>query len=94
MLHMEVFNQRLRDEFGTAVLITSPTVPYKVCQRASQVLTHQSSLTYCLAVSRLSFHATQIVYKDGTEKIVNNLADWPDPATTPFYRVRSGWFRS
>lgn len=29
--NQQVFNQRLRDEFGTAVLITSPTVPYKVC---------------------------------------------------------------
>ena len=29
-LYPQVFNQRLRDEFGTAVLITSPTVPYKV----------------------------------------------------------------
>ncbi len=56
LLHMEVFNQRLRDEFGTAVLLTSPTVPYKV------------------------------VYTDGTTKVIQNLSEWPDPATTLNYR--------
>ena len=30
LLHMDVFRQRLRDEFGAEVLFTSPTVPYKV----------------------------------------------------------------
>jgi translation elongation factor EF-4 len=29
----QVFNQRLQDEFGTAVLITSPTVPYKIVSK-------------------------------------------------------------
>lgn len=30
LLHMDVFRQRLRDEFGAEVLFTAPTVPYKV----------------------------------------------------------------
>ena len=34
----------------------------------------------------------QIVYKDGAETVIHNLADWPDPATTPFYRVRRNLF--
>ena len=33
LLHMDVFRQRLRDEFGAEVLFTSPTVPYKVSWR-------------------------------------------------------------
>lgn len=29
-LHMEVFNQRLKDEFGIEVVMTTPSVPYKI----------------------------------------------------------------
>lgn len=29
LLHLEVFNQRLEQEYGTAALITAPSVPYK-----------------------------------------------------------------
>ena len=29
LLHMEVFNQRLEQEFGAEVIVTVPTVPYK-----------------------------------------------------------------
>lgn len=30
MLHMDVFCQRLEQEFGTSVMITAPTIPYRV----------------------------------------------------------------
>ena len=33
----------------------------------------------------------QVVYKEGEAKMIHNLADWPDPATTPYYRVSAGW---
>ena len=29
LLHMEVFTQRLEQEFGTSVIVTTPNVPYK-----------------------------------------------------------------
>lgn len=29
-LHMEVFNQRLQDEYGVSVVITTPSVPYRI----------------------------------------------------------------
>ena len=63
LLHMEVFNQRLRDEFGTAVLLTSPTVPYKIVQPLEGGREGEVS-----------------------ERIIQTLADWPDPATTLNYR--------
>jgi len=30
LLHMEVFSQRLEDEYEAEVIITTPSVPYKV----------------------------------------------------------------
>jgi translation elongation factor EF-4 len=29
MLHMDVFKQRLSDEFNVEIIITNPSVPYK-----------------------------------------------------------------
>ena len=39
LLHLDVFRQRLRDEFGEDVLFTSPTVPYKVRWKDGKVTT-------------------------------------------------------
>ena len=39
LLHLDVFRQRLRDEFGAEVLFTSPTVPYKVRWKDGNVTT-------------------------------------------------------
>ncbi|MES1911404.1 MAG: hypothetical protein MHM6MM_003837 [Cercozoa sp. M6MM] len=33
VLHMDVFKQRLRDEFGAEVLVTAPTVPFQAIMR-------------------------------------------------------------
>ncbi len=30
VLHMEVFSQRLESEYGTSVVVTTPTVPYRI----------------------------------------------------------------
>ncbi|GAA5828334.1 hypothetical protein JCM11251_006202 [Rhodosporidiobolus azoricus] len=48
-LHMDVFRQRLEDEYGEEVIVTRPLVPVK------------------------------LYFKDGTEKIIDNPADFPDP---------------
>ncbi|GAA6027916.1 hypothetical protein JCM8097_001780 [Rhodosporidiobolus ruineniae] len=48
-LHMDVFRQRLEDEYGEEVIVTRPLVPVK------------------------------ILYKDGSEKTIDNPADFPDP---------------
>ena len=34
ILHMEVFTQRLEDEFDASVIVTPPSVPYKVKLRS------------------------------------------------------------
>ncbi|KAF8468820.1 translation factor guf1, mitochondrial [Kalaharituber pfeilii] len=47
-LHCSVFQDRLRQEHGASIIITAPSVPFK------------------------------ILYKDGTEKIVRNPAEFPD----------------
>lgn len=46
-LHASVFQDRLENEYGAKIILTAPTVPYKV------------------------------IYKDGTEKIISNPADFP-----------------
>jgi GTP-binding protein LepA len=51
LLHLDVVQERLRREFGLDLLLSAPTVQYRV------------------------------VLEDGSEKIVDNPALWPDPAT-------------
>ncbi|GAA5969758.1 hypothetical protein JCM11641_008033 [Rhodosporidiobolus odoratus] len=48
-LHMDVFRQRLEDEYGEEVIVTRPLVPVK------------------------------LMFKNGTEKTIDNPADFPDP---------------
>ncbi|GAA5940776.1 hypothetical protein JCM10213_004310 [Rhodosporidiobolus nylandii] len=48
-LHMDVFRQRLEDEYSEEVIVTRPLVPVK------------------------------LIYKNGTEKTIDNPADFPDP---------------
>ena len=47
-LHCSVFEDRLRQEHGASIIITPPSVPFK------------------------------LIFKDGTEKIISNPADFPD----------------
>ncbi|KAK4700560.1 hypothetical protein P7C70_g5688, partial [Phenoliferia sp. Uapishka_3] len=49
-LHMDVFRQRLEDEFDEEVIVTRPLVPVK------------------------------LIYKNGTERTIDNPADFPEPA--------------
>ncbi|KAL8277389.1 hypothetical protein RQP46_010229 [Phenoliferia psychrophenolica] len=49
-LHMDVFRQRLEDEFDEEVIVTRPLVPVK------------------------------LVYRNGTERTIDNPADFPEPA--------------
>jgi translation elongation factor EF-4 len=37
MLHMDVFRQRLEDEFSVEAILTSPSVPYKCKIRREDV---------------------------------------------------------
>lgn len=38
LLHMEVFNQRLEQEFNASVIVTAPTVPYKARLSSSKLI--------------------------------------------------------
>ncbi|XP_077157961.1 translation factor GUF1, mitochondrial isoform X2 [Paroedura picta] len=38
LLHMEVFNQRLEQEYNTSVILTAPTVPYKAVLSSAQLI--------------------------------------------------------
>ncbi|KAK9365239.1 hypothetical protein V1509DRAFT_633795 [Lipomyces kononenkoae] len=49
-LHASVFQDRLQKEYGASLIITAPTVPYKV------------------------------LWKDGSETVIRNPDDFPDPA--------------
>lgn len=38
LLHMEVFNQRLEQEYNASVIVTSPTVPYKAVLASAKLI--------------------------------------------------------
>uniref|UniRef100_G3USB6 GTP binding elongation factor GUF1 n=1 Tax=Meleagris gallopavo TaxID=9103 RepID=G3USB6_MELGA len=38
LLHMEVFNQRLEQEYNTSVILTAPTVPYKAVLSSAKLI--------------------------------------------------------
>ena len=40
VLHMEVFQQRMSQEFDAEVIVTAPTVPYKITVKESKVRDH------------------------------------------------------
>lgn len=69
-LHMDVFRQRLEDEYDANVIITAPTVPYK--RKYLFVLyTYMGSDTL----------VTRVVYKD-KETIISNPTYFPDVGDT------------
>ena len=38
LLHMEVFNQRLEQEYNASVIVTAPTVPYKAVLSSAKLI--------------------------------------------------------
>jgi translation elongation factor EF-4 len=50
-LHMEVFNQRLADEFNMRVVVTTPSVPYRI-ERSDGTITEISSVSNWCVLSR------------------------------------------
>uniref|UniRef100_A0AAZ3Q678 Tr-type G domain-containing protein n=1 Tax=Oncorhynchus tshawytscha TaxID=74940 RepID=A0AAZ3Q678_ONCTS len=40
LLHMEVFNQRLEQEYNASVIVTAPTVPYKAILSSAKLIKH------------------------------------------------------
>lgn len=38
LLHMEVFNQRLEQEYNASVIVTAPTVPYKAVLASAKLI--------------------------------------------------------
>uniref|UniRef100_A0A3P8Z4A5 Tr-type G domain-containing protein n=1 Tax=Esox lucius TaxID=8010 RepID=A0A3P8Z4A5_ESOLU len=40
LLHMEVFNQRLEQEYNASVIVTAPTVPYKAILSSPRLIKH------------------------------------------------------
>ncbi|XP_063355682.1 translation factor Guf1, mitochondrial [Pelmatolapia mariae] len=43
LLHMEVFNQRLEQEYNASVIVTAPTVPYKAVLSSAKLIKEQGS---------------------------------------------------
>ena len=71
-LHMDVFRQRLEDEYDANILITSPTVPYKglPLNFSSMCLTRDPSNS-----------PLAVIYREkGTDRtvVVSNPTDFPD----------------
>lgn len=45
LLHMEVFNQRLEQEYNASVIVTAPTVPYKAVLSSAKLIKVRVLLT-------------------------------------------------
>jgi hypothetical protein len=54
LLHMDVFHQRLSDEFGTAVITTAPMVAYKVVRAAC----HAGAASLCVRAGHVCLRAS------------------------------------
>lgn len=61
ILHMEVFRQRLYDEFDIEAIVTPPKVPYRV--------------TFKDAMNNK--HAKQLTHYENQVKVIEDLSDWP-----------------
>jgi translation elongation factor EF-4 len=66
-LHMDVFRQRLEDEYDANIIVTAPTVPYKGLSSDHG--------------SRIGANTLTVVYRDRTV-IVSNPTDFPDIVET------------
>lgn len=64
-LHMDVFKQRLEDEYDANIIITAPTVPYKGIDDAA------------LRFSISAYSCSTVIYRDKTE-IISNPTNFPD----------------
>lgn len=68
---MDVFRQRLEDEYNASILITAPTVPYKGLDNFSPMHSTRGTLIHPLAVTYRERGADRTV-------IVSNPTDFPD----------------
>ena len=71
MLHMEVFQQRLEQEFGATPLLTSPTVPYK-------------GFNFCGIWLSIKWRPVLVIDSQG-ERIIRNPSEFPDIAFNARY---------
>lgn len=46
LLHMEVFNQRLEQEYNASVIVTAPTVPYKAVLSSAKLIKVTAQLSF------------------------------------------------
>jgi translation factor GUF1, mitochondrial len=63
---MDVFRQRLEDEYDASVIITAPTVPYKGWLRSF--------------TSKRKSDCVLVIYKDNKEVFISNPTEFPDVA--------------
>lgn len=60
LLHMEVFNQRLEQEYNASVILTTPTVPYKAVLSSAKLIKVPHLLLVCISlkgkISQRSVH--------------------------------------
>lgn len=73
-LHMDVFRQRLEDEYNSEIIITAPSVPYKSASSSLDVY----SLNPTRQLTALTSYRLTVIDRNGTETIVANPTDFPD----------------
>ncbi|XP_008109861.1 translation factor GUF1, mitochondrial [Anolis carolinensis] len=67
LLHMEVFNQRLEQEYNASVILTSPTVPYKaVLSSAKLIKEHKTKQITIINPAEFPDKSTVVEYLEPT----------------------------
>lgn len=72
-LHLDVFRQRLEDEYNSDVIITAPSVPYK-----SELMIPYWTSGSLFVDLVLTVYLPPVHYSNGTEEIVSNPTDFPE----------------
>lgn len=72
-LHMEVFTQRLKDEFNMDIVMTTPSVPYKI-QMLKQFGTNRISFNELAAAVNLSPDQAEL---EGNIQTIHCVSEWP-----------------
>ncbi|KAK1217398.1 Translation factor guf1 mitochondrial [Marasmius sp. AFHP31] len=73
-LHMDVFRQRLEDEYDANIIITAPTVPYKGVNLGKRIVFGRSL-------------EIKVIYRDNKEVFISNPTEFPD-ASDPSSKVK------
>lgn len=70
LLHMEVFNQRLEQEYNASVILTTPTVPYKAVLSSAKLIKVYNIYFYFVSAWKGKLNKNICVYTKYKRKLL------------------------